>query len=280
MLSRALKMAFWVCYDHLGKLMLANLVWALALAIPGSVALASLVSGVPGVQLLIGLPLGIFTVGIVLPITTAGLAHMAKILIETRDGAVRDLFTGMRLYWRRAAGLGLLGLLTAACLLTSTWFYLAKLGGPIAWLGYILSALALWVLLFVLLMGLFLLPCLVQKRAGIVETIRVTALLVLDNPLYSLGLAIQCVALTALTMVLLPLFFFFYGSAATVTVSSAYEMLSRKYARLQYQAETGTTLSPTAHIRVVGGSGTAIVDETQDDYLNRGFRDFLFPWKG
>ena len=31
---------------------------------------------------------------------------------------------------------------------------------------------------------------------------------------------------------------------------------------------------------IASGVRTISVDEEDDDYLNRGFRDFLFPWKG
>ena len=54
---------------------------------------------------------------------------------------------------------------------------------------------------------------------------------------------------------LLPLFIFIYGGAVLVLLSSAYELLSRKY----------------DHIAS---------NDAADDYLNRGLRDFLFPWKG
>jgi len=65
-------------------------------------------------------------------------------------------------------------------------------------------------------------------------------------------------ALLVLAVVMLPVFFGLYGALCVVLSSCAYEMLHRKYA---------------------AGEAAPRKDE-DDDYLNRGFRDFLFPWKG
>jgi hypothetical protein len=56
-----------------------------------------------------------------------------------------------------------------------------------------------------------------------------------------------------------PLFFLGYGVVLMAIVSSAYELLARTYA---------------------ARDGAPPVDDAHDDYLNRGFRDLIFPWKG
>ena len=117
MLSRTLRMTFWVMYDHLGKLVLANLVWAFAVLVPGIVGMTAFMTGDPGTILVIGVPAAILMFGITLPVTTAGLAHMVKELIDTRDGSFLDLFAGMRLYWRRSIGVGVLYLVAFSSLL-------------------------------------------------------------------------------------------------------------------------------------------------------------------
>ena len=269
MLGRTLKMAFWVTYDHIGKLILANIVWFLAFAAPGSVGWVAFRAGDAGVRLLVAWPLLIFSMGIVLPVMTAGLAHMIKVLIDKRDGSIGDMFRGIRMYWRRAAAIGLAYLFGSASLATSAWFYAAKLHGSLPWLGYGISAVALWALVFVLLSALLVMPALVQKKERAVATVKLAALLALANPLFTAGLAVQVVGFTILAVVVTPLVPLVYGAVVVVLVSSAYELLARKYA---------SAGMPGGPLEALGG--TRPVTDEEDDYLNRGFRDFLFPWKG
>ena len=271
-------------YDHLGKLILANLVWSLALILPGVLGLAALNSGEPTLGLMIGVPMALLVLGALLPVMSAGLAHMAKELIDTRDGSLRDLFAGIRLYWRRAIGVGFSFVLATVTLSVSVWFYATKLRDVAPWVGYAISGLALWCLAFVMLMAMLVLPALVQKKAPLVATLKLSALLVVDNPLFCIGLAIQFIALAGLSLIP-PVFFLFSGSLAMVLASSAYEELARKYARLgaakRGEDTAGAELGlGKAHLRGPSRQDPLLADEEEDDYLNRGFRDFLFPWKG
>ncbi len=272
-------MAFWVTYDHLGKLMVASLIWAAALGIPAALAYTVLQTARPGIGLAVAVPMLAMTFAFMLPVTSAGLAHLARELIDTGDGSLATLWAGIGLYWKRAAALGLFYCLAGACLATSFWFYAVKLNDSLPWLGYALSGLAGWALIFLGLTALFAIPALVQKKAGVLKTLRLSAVLVLDNPLFSIGLATQVFVLTLL--VLLPPFFaLIYGALSIILTTSAYEMLARKYARQTRDAVEkrkplainglGDSVQPKALLR----------DDEDDDYLNRGFRDLLFPWKG
>ncbi len=269
MLSRTLKMAFWVCYDHLGKLLAANLLCMLALLFPLGLAWAAVAAGDPAMMLLLGVPMLVLVFGVVLPVEAAAIAHMAKELIDTRDGSLRTFFRGLRLYAGRAIGLGLAYVAAGCCLSTSIWFYAARLGEAVPWFGYAVSALALWCLAFVAFTALLVMPALVQKKEGLWPTLRLSGLLVLDNPLFCIGLAAHA-ALLAGCSLLPPVLMFFSLAPLIVLVSSGYEMLSRKYAALEAHRALGQTDTP---LRI------DFKDE-EDDYLNRGFRDFFFPWKG
>lgn len=270
MLGRSLKMAFWVSYDHIGKLILVSMLCSFPLVAPVWLLLAALASGDPGLFMIAGLPAALVGLGILLPVLLAGIAHMVKVLIDARDGSVADTFRGIRLYWRRAIGVGLAYVAALICLPTSVWFYANKLGEAAPWVGYGLSAVALWLLAFAGLSAMFAFPALVQKRGSVGETLKLSGLLVLDNPLFAIGLALQVLAFTAVAIILTPVLFFLYGGMLMALVSSAYEMLSRKYALIEAKNETAQ-----------GGERTpAVPDDSEDDYLNRGFRDFLFPWKG
>ncbi len=255
-----MKMAFWVTYDHLGKLMLANMIWVTALIIPATMLWAAVNSQASAVlSTLLGV-LALITLILALPVSTAGLAHMVKEFIETRDGSVRTMLSGMRIYWKRAASLGFIFSAIFALLGTSVWFYATRLHDTLPWLGYGLSAFSLWCLLFVVLCSVLAIPTLVQKKESVRVTLKLSALLVAHNPFFVFGLALN---LLCVMIVVPPLVFLLSGAVGVVLVSSAYEMLSRKYDRIA-QADRGAE---------------NIDDEKTDDYLSRGLRDFLFPWK-
>lgn len=274
MLARTLKMAFWVFYDHLGKLLAVNSLCTVAMAFPALAALGALQSGGPGAVLGVGAPAVLVLTVVLGPLAAAGLAHMIKGLIETRDGTVTEFFRGIRAYGVRALGLGVVYSIGIAALGASVWFYAVQLGASMPWLGYALSAIAFWALAFALLTGLIVMPTLVQKKEGLVRTLKLAALLVLDNPLFLAGLAAQLVALTVIAALIWPLALFFHLALTMAVVTAAYEMLARKYAHIEIARAKAAGGVPSA------ASVAAAVDDADDDYLNRGFRDFLFPWKG
>ncbi|NUM54259.1 MAG: hypothetical protein HUU46_11495 [Candidatus Hydrogenedentes bacterium] len=256
MLGRSLKMAFWIFHDHLGLLLLVNLIWAVAVAAPIAIALPPIYSGDFELALVIGAPAFYIALFLLNPVVGVGIVQLIKVFIDTRDGSLADFLDGIRRYGLRAALLGSCYAVAVVALGTSTWFYASKLQSTAPILGYGISALALWCLAMLGLTALFALPALAQRKTGVFATMKLAALLVLANPLLAVGMAIQCLMLAIVTACLLPLFFAGFGSAILCIQSAAYELLSRKYA-----ANDGST--PGAN----------------DDYLNRGLRDLFFPWK-
>lgn len=262
MLRRALKMTFWVMYDHLGKLMAVSLICSMALAGPVWLALGLLLQAEPGPALMPGLAVAGFAV-ILWFVLASGVAHLAKVLIETRDGSVGMFFHGLCLYAARAAGIGAIFVFAAACLALSAWFYAARLGASAPWFGYGVSGAAVWLLVLACAVAMFLAPALAQKRGGIGGTLRLGALLVVDNPVLAAGLMFWHLLIAVATLA--PPFCVFITPALVVVLeSSAYEMLARRYASV---TESGGRKRPVDF------------GDAEDDYLNRGLRDFLFPWK-
>ncbi len=259
MLGRSLKMAFWIFHDHIGKLLLANVIWATAVFLPIGIAAPSIFAGDVELVLLIGVPALYAGIFLFAPVLGAGMAHLVKVLIDKRDASLADFFEGIRLYGLRAAAIGFWYALAATALSTSAWFYAVQLRSTLPLLGYAISALAIWCLAVLGLTALFVLPALVQKKAGVFATLRLTLMLILANPGLALGIGLQTVMLTLTTALLLPLVFAGYGAALVCIGSAAYELLARKY------APSDPAPPP--------------LDDANDDYLNRGFRDLFFPWK-
>jgi hypothetical protein len=114
-------------YDHLGKLLLVNVLCVLILAVPAGLAYGAVRSGDPVVAMAAGLPM-LLLLAALLPVLSAGTAQMVKELIETRDGSVAAFFTGVRRWWWRAMRLGLFYAGVMVCLGVSVWFYAGRVG--------------------------------------------------------------------------------------------------------------------------------------------------------
>ncbi len=273
MLSRTLKMAFWVAYDHLGKLILANLVSTALCALP----FIAVMLAAPGLSdaVFLGVLLAAGTVAFLAWFSCAvALAWMVRGLIETRDGSVGAFFTGLRGFALRGVALGLCYLLAGACLLSSVWFYASRVGGAYPVVGYGLSAVALWAGVFLGLTALAAPPAMVHRNLGPFAAIRLAALLAVDNPLFFAGVALHSALIAAVAAVVPVLLACFAMAPLVVLQCAAYEMLARRYAAVEAARASGA-LAPGCRRPV-----RVDFDDANDDYLNRGFRDMLFPWKG
>jgi hypothetical protein len=269
MLARAIKMSFWVVYDHLGKLLLVNIFAAIMLAAPVVAASAVLARNSQGYALIFAALLCVVPISVFLPLIQAGLVWMIKVLIEKHDGGVALFFVGMKRFGPRAAAIALLYLLLSACLLSSAWFYGIRMGARVPLVGYGLSAIALWTQFFLLMTAPLALPALIHKDQGVFATMKLAALLTLDNPFMALGLLAHITVLTLLA-IMPPVFVFCSVAPIAALQGSAYELLSRKYAAIQAHKESGKD-----------GKEKLVIDfgDDDDEYLCRGFRDLLFPWK-
>lgn len=254
MFMRVLKMSFWVGYDHLGKLLVANLCCALLSALPILLGVAILLAPATTTGLLLGW--GLLVAGVVLtPVVWAGLINLANTCIEHGDAAFGEFFQGARREARRALLLGLLYGGIAACLLVAAWFYPTQLAHVAPLAGYVLAGFAALGLLLLVLSALYAGPALLQRPTGPLGTLQLAVALVLDKPLFTLSLA-TAHALLATLAVAPPVLLFIVYAGAAVLQCSAYELLARHYDR------EGRL-----------GEGPA------DDYLNRGWNDLLHPWK-
>jgi len=266
-------MAFWITYDHLGRLLIVNVFAVLVLVVPVTVVYAAAFAGDPATIVAIGLPAAVVGLGIFAPVLAAGLAYMVKECIDNREASLGAFFTGLRRYAWRASCIGICYVAAITCLGTSVWFYASRFGATMPWLGYGLSALALWALIFALLTVLLVMPALAQKNGDVGESLKLSALLVLDNPFFCMGIALHWTLLAGLAVVP-PIALVFSIAPQVVLVSSAYEMLSRKYAAIEARAMAEGTDGRSQRRMKIDWK------DEEDDYLNRGFRDFLFPWKG
>jgi hypothetical protein len=266
MINRTLKMTFWVGYDHLGKLLLLDLICAALLCAPLFVLPYFRHMGLTGSVLAVCTLLSMVVV--IAPVLAVGLAHFIKELIETQDAPLATCLTGIRLYGVRVILLAVAYTAALICLVVSIWFYItqfpALLSGelprtPILWGGYLLGALACWGAIFVAITAVVAVPALVQKKQGLWPTIRLCAALVIDNAVFFTALTLFLTTVGVLVFLLMPPLVILLFVPLMVAVSAAYEELARKY--------------------VVREAHALPLDDSCDDYQNRGFRDIFLPWK-
>jgi len=167
-LYTAFKRFFWMTYDHIGLMILANLMWLV-------------------------LSLGIITA----PAATAGLASLTAGIAAGKDVSMRDLFRGFREHFIPALKIGVFDLVVAVALWVNVDFY-SHLGGRAAIPGFLFAALLIWGAGFWLLLHIHIYPLMVAGERSFRHLIRTSALLTLDNLSFTIGLALQSLMLIML----------------------------------------------------------------------------------
>ena len=264
MLARCLKMAFWVGYDHLGKWLLINMLIVLSLFTGSGIIVLISTFELAGLLLAMPLFLGmlIWFFASILAVT-----FMIKELIEQRDVTLRHFLCGLQQSFRKRIVCCFMHIFIGICIIFAVYFYTAIIGASIPWLGYTLSVLAIWAIAFWGLITLILPPALTWKSEGYWAVLKLCALLVLDNPVFMLGLLLASFILATLAL-MPPMVLLFSVVPQVILVTCAYEVLSRKYALLEALPE-----NRKRRLRLEDWK------DEEDDFLNRGIRDIIFPWK-
>jgi uncharacterized membrane protein YesL len=182
------KKTFWNTYDHIGRLILLNLLWAVTFPLPTYLAFRLIpLEG----QLRIGAALlvGLFAHSF----ATTGVFAATADIVDYRKFTLKRFLTGGRDFYFRALGINLLLAAFFYVLYVSIRFYLA-LEGPAGIAGFFLVGLQVWLGLYVATMRVYLIPLLVSRDWGILKTIKWSAVLVLIRPGFTFLLLLQAAA--------------------------------------------------------------------------------------
>jgi uncharacterized membrane protein YesL len=198
-LRPAFKRFLWNSYDHIGLLVLANLLW-FALLIPVVTA----------------------------PAATAGLFQIARKISDHEPAAIRDFFEGFRRHFAPALRAGAITLGLAVVLWVNVDFY-SHLHGRASVPGMLLAAIMVWLALFLLLIQAHLFPLIVGGERSTRQAFRKAALLTLDNPGYTIGLTIQAISVAALCVLTGAGLVLAIGSLLAVLLSTGHRELLKKY---------------------------------------------------
>ncbi|MBM3288049.1 MAG: DUF624 domain-containing protein [Candidatus Eisenbacteria bacterium] len=193
------KRAFWHAYDHLGTLIVANLLWCV-------------------------LCLGVVTA----PPATAGLFSLARRIAADEDARLADFWVGFRRDLIPSIKLGAFTAGAAALLWFNIRFY-GRLHGRAAFAGTALATLLVWSAAFFALMHVHLHPLLSGGDRRLRTALRKSALLALDNPGFTIVIALQSALLVALLVASGVGLLLLAGSLTAVILSTGHRELLKKY---------------------------------------------------
>ena len=199
LLRPAFKRSVWSTYDHIGLLVLANLLWVV-LCLPVVTA----------------------------PAATAGLFHLAREVARGKKPSLRDFFVGFRTRFLPAFKLGLVDLAALLVLWVNVDFYSHMRGGA-AIPGMVLAAAMVWVAAFFLLMHAHLYPLLAGGESSLRQLLRKSALLTLDNLAFTIGITFQALSMSVLCIVTGAGLVLINVSAVAVLLTTGHRELLRKY---------------------------------------------------
>jgi uncharacterized membrane protein YesL len=199
LLRPAFKRAVWETYDHIGLLVLANLLW-----------------------IVLSLPI------VTAPAATAGLFHIAARIDRGDDASLHHFFAGFRLRFVPALKLGIVDLAALLVLWVNIDFY-SHLRGVGTLPGMILAAAMVWLGAFYFLMHAHLYPLLTEGETSLRQLLRKSALLTLDNLAFTVGITFQSLSLSILCVVTGAGLVLINGSLVAVLLTAGHRELRGKY---------------------------------------------------
>lgn len=228
-LGLALRLGARDTYDHLGALLVVSLAWALLVGAGvagGQSAAMALFSAAPprlGALASVALcGLGFLAVGS--PIT-AGVFRYTRQAAARQEPELFDLAWGFRRGLLPAWGLGLLQAGGAILLAGNCYFYLLQRWPVLVVIGAVFG----YLLGFWLLAALYQWPLLVEQELAPVAALKKSALLVLDNFPYTLGLGLVVAVLTVICWITILGGVLLWSGAAAMLLTHATRELLRRY---------------------------------------------------
>lgn len=198
-LGRTYRRFFWDTYDHLGILILANLMW-LACSLPV----------------------------VTMPAATAALFHIGRKIYDRERVSPGDFAIGFRLHFLPASKAGLFSAAAFLALWVNIDFY-SHLRGRAEIPGLVFAAALMWVAAFLLLMHVHLFPVIVSGERSLIRALRTSALLTLDNIGVTAALLAQALAVAAICAATGVGVLLIVASALAVLLTTARYQLLRKY---------------------------------------------------
>ena len=149
-------------------------------------------------------------------------------IARNEQTSIRDFFRSFVDLFATSLPLGAFSLGVFFIVWVGVDFY-SHLGGALRYPGFLLAALLVWLGVFVLLMHAHIMPVLVHGDRRFISILRKSALLTLDNMLFTVGILVQTTALAALCVVTGAGLVLIAGSLVAVLLVSGHRVLLRRY---------------------------------------------------
>jgi hypothetical protein len=183
---------FWHTYDHIGTMILANLIWFLTFPVPTFLFFRYIPLPLYprlGLTLALGLCLNAWA--------GSGAFGIASAIADYREAGLGDFTRYAGRFFLRMLALTVIYIAAFTLLAISTSFYLHLEAGS-GILGFFLAGVQAWIALFLLLMKTYLTAILFRKDWGVGRTLKWAAMLVVLRPGLTFLLYLQAVAIFAI----------------------------------------------------------------------------------
>lgn len=252
-------MSFWIWYDYMGTYFVINLF----LMCPMVFLTLFLFSNWGKLSTLFYIFI-CCVMGLYFFVANVFVSAFTSAILESREGLKERLFYALKIVVCKSIPVGVLFLLLSFILIINVWFYVSKKFFYSLCANYILTGLFVWLGIFTVIALLWIIPSVSFKKISFWKYVYWGYILFLANPYFSFQVFF-CYTILCLFNVF-PLFFFFVGMVIpSIFLTSAYEILSRKYEAIRSLGDKVEEYQ--------------IYKDEEDEFLNRSWEHLIKPWK-
>lgn len=286
MFQQIIKQWFWDQYDHLGRLLAANVVLFMVTMVAVVYTLAALSylgeGAPPGFRALAIAVALVVVPPVLLALWFGSVSHFAGYVSDEKDPGFRVFMAGLARRFFRAWRFFATVCVLFALLGINIWFYTlsGRLQGTLLYVGFALAGICFWLIVMLLISLLASIPVLFRQQRGIFQTIKVGFIALLKYPglmigsfaflasLWIIGVAIKFAGV---------LLFGFTGTA--MLMNSLYDVITELEAAQEDAAkETGDSRPRSwKELRAMEKEGEE--DRMKKARYERTLRDVLKPWE-
>ena len=206
-------------YGYLGTVLLVSVFWFLGMT-PVLLWVGAVLN--QGDLSLLVMSIPIFALGAV---PTAAALYVVNRAFHKESVSPLDFLIGIKKFFFRSYALGLLFLVVLSVMLYDLWFFLVAQKSLVF---NIIGGLWIYVIIYVVFVGYYLLGFLVEQDIGIRKAIKRSAMVVLDNFFFSMVVTLMFAIVGAASLIL-PVFFLLTGGALAFVIQDSTAAILKKY---------------------------------------------------
>lgn len=206
-------------YGYLGTVLLVSVFWFLGMT-PVLLWVGAVLN--QGDLSLLVMSIPIFALGAV---PTAAALYVVNKAFHKESVSPLDFLIGIKKFFFRSYALGLLFLVVLSVMLYDLWFFLVAQKSLVF---NIIGGLWIYVIIYVVFVGYYLLGFLVEQDTGIRKAIKRSAMVVLDNFFFSIVVTLMFAIVGAASLIL-PVFFLLTGGALAFVIQNSTAAILKKY---------------------------------------------------